>query len=67
MAEEGERSYCLLDFFASNAEQFHGGADRYLVIMDESHVTPPSGRDVRRRFLKEKEPGGPRLQTTVSV
>ena len=37
----GERSYCLLDFFASNAEQFHGGADRYLVIMDESHVTLP--------------------------
>ena len=35
----GERSYCLLDFFASNAEQFHGGSDRYLVIMDESHVT----------------------------
>ena len=37
----GERSYCLLDFFASNAEQFHGGSDRYLVIMDESHVTLP--------------------------
>ncbi|MGB1461686.1 MAG: excinuclease ABC subunit UvrB [Candidatus Thalassarchaeaceae archaeon] len=37
----GERSYCLLDFFASNAEQFHGGVDRYLVIMDESHVTLP--------------------------
>ncbi|MFL2951174.1 MAG: helicase-related protein [Candidatus Thalassarchaeaceae archaeon] len=37
----GERSYCLLDFFASNAEQFHGGSERYLVIMDESHVTLP--------------------------
>jgi excinuclease ABC subunit B len=37
----GERSYCLLDFFASNGEQFHGGSDRYLVIMDESHVTLP--------------------------
>ena len=37
----GERSYCLLDFFANNAEQFHGGSDRYLVIMDESHVTLP--------------------------
>ena len=37
----GDRSYCLLDFFASNAEQFHGGSDRYLVIMDESHVTLP--------------------------
>ena len=37
----GERSYCLLDFFESNAVQFHGGAGRYLVIMDESHVTLP--------------------------
>ena len=37
----GERAYCLLDFFASNAEQFHGGSQRYLVIMDESHVTLP--------------------------
>ena len=37
----GERSYCLLDFFANNAEQFHGGAERYLVVMDESHVTLP--------------------------
>ncbi len=37
----GERSYCLLDFYASNAEQFHQGAERYLVIMDESHVTLP--------------------------
>ena len=37
----GERSYCLLDFYASNAEQFHGGQGRYLVIMDESHVTLP--------------------------
>ena len=38
---KGERSFCLLDFFSSNAEQFHGGSDRYLVIMDESHVTLP--------------------------
>ena len=37
----GERSFCLLDFFSSNAEQFHGGSERYLVIMDESHVTLP--------------------------
>ena len=37
----GERAYCLLDFFSSNAEQFHGGQNRYLVIMDESHVTLP--------------------------
>ena len=37
----GERSFCLLDFFASNAEQFHGGSKNYLVIMDESHVTLP--------------------------
>lgn len=37
----GERSYCLLDFFSSNADQFHGGPDQYLVIMDESHVTLP--------------------------
>ena len=39
--ERGERSYCLLDFFSSNADQFHGGPERYLVIMDESHVTLP--------------------------
>ena len=39
--ESGERSYCLLDFFSSNADQFHGGSERYLVIMDESHVTLP--------------------------
>ncbi len=37
----GERAYCLLDFFSTNAEKFHGGADKYLVIMDESHVTLP--------------------------
>ncbi len=37
----GERSYCLLDFFAMCAEKYHGGADRYLVVMDESHVTLP--------------------------
>ena len=37
----GERSYCLLDFFSSNADQFHGGPEQYLVIMDESHVTLP--------------------------
>ncbi|MEE2629430.1 MAG: helicase-related protein [Candidatus Thermoplasmatota archaeon] len=37
----GERSFCLLDFYANNAEQFHGGPGRYLVIMDESHVTLP--------------------------
>ena len=37
----GQRAYCLLDFFAKNAEKFHGGAENYLVIMDESHVTLP--------------------------
>jgi len=36
-----ERSYCLLDFFASNAEKFQGNSEKYLVIMDESHVTLP--------------------------
>ena len=39
--QRGERSYCLLDFFAMCAEKHHGGPDRYLVIMDESHVTLP--------------------------
>ena len=39
--KRGERSYCLLDFFSKNAEQFRGGSERYLVIMDESHVTLP--------------------------
>ncbi len=38
---EGERPYCLLDFYRFCAENFHSGADKYLVIMDESHVTLP--------------------------
>jgi excinuclease ABC subunit B len=37
----GERPYCLLDFFAATAKQFHGAADKFLVIMDESHATLP--------------------------
>ena len=37
----GERSYCLLDFYSNNAELFHGDSDRFLVIMDKSHVTLP--------------------------
>jgi excinuclease ABC subunit B len=37
----GERPYCLLDFFAATAKQFHGVPDKFLVIMDESHVTLP--------------------------
>ncbi len=39
--QRGERSYCLLDFFAMCAEKYHGGPEKYLVIMDESHVTLP--------------------------
>ena len=39
--QRGERSYCLLDFFSMCAEKYHGGPDRYLVVMDESHVTLP--------------------------
>ena len=37
----GERPYCLLDFFSATAKQFHGDPDKFLVIMDESHVTLP--------------------------
>jgi excinuclease ABC subunit B len=37
----GERPYCMLDFFAACAKQFHGNKDKFLVIMDESHVTLP--------------------------
>ena len=37
----GERPYCLLDFFAAAAKQFHGDPEKFLVIMDESHVTLP--------------------------
>jgi excinuclease ABC subunit B len=37
----GVRPYCLLDFFAACAKQFHGDPRNYLVIMDESHVTLP--------------------------
>jgi len=39
--QPGERPYCLLDFYRFCAENFHGSGDRYLVIMDESHVTLP--------------------------
>ncbi len=39
--KKGERAYCLLDFFSTNARKFHGGKNNYLVIMDESHVTLP--------------------------
>ena len=39
--EKNERAYCLLDFFSTCAEQFHGDPEKYLVIMDESHVTLP--------------------------
>jgi len=39
--EPGQRPYCLLDFFAACANQFHGDPSKYLVIMDESHVSLP--------------------------
>jgi excinuclease ABC subunit B len=39
--DRGQRPYCLLDFFAACAKQFHGNPDKFLVIMDESHVTLP--------------------------
>ena len=39
--KHGERPYCLLDFFAASAKQFHGDKRKFLVIMDESHVTLP--------------------------
>ena len=37
----GERPYCLLDFFAACAQTFHGSKEKFLVVMDESHVTLP--------------------------
>ena len=37
----GKRPYCLLDFFSAAAKQFHGDPQKFLVIMDESHVTLP--------------------------
>ena len=37
----GERPYCLLDFFAACAQTFHGSKEKFLLIMDESHVTLP--------------------------
>jgi len=39
--DRGQRPYCLLDFFAACAKQFHGDPDKFLVIMDESHVSLP--------------------------
>ena len=37
----GMRPYCLLDFFAACAQTFHGSKEKFLVVMDESHVTLP--------------------------
>ena len=57
--EVGDRPYCLLDFFSTNAESFQGDKNRYLVIMDESHVTLPqvggmySGDLARKKNLVE--------------
>ena len=39
--KHGERPYCLLDFFSACAKTFHGSKEKFLVIMDESHVTLP--------------------------
>lgn len=39
--EPGQRPYCLLDFFSASANQFHGDPKKFLVIMDESHVSLP--------------------------
>ena len=39
--KRGQRPHCLLDFFAACAKQFHGDPSKFLVIMDESHVTLP--------------------------
>ncbi|MDP6333191.1 MAG: helicase-related protein [Candidatus Poseidoniaceae archaeon] len=39
--KRGQRPYCLLDFFAACAKQFHGNPEKFLVIMDESHVSLP--------------------------
>ena len=39
--EPGQRPYCLLDFFSACANQFHGDPGKFLVIMDESHVSLP--------------------------
>ena len=36
-----DRPYCLLDFLSACGKQFHGDKRKYLVIMDESHVTLP--------------------------
>ena len=37
----GERPYCLLDFMAACSKAFHKDPEKFLVIMDESHVTLP--------------------------
>ena len=55
----GERPYCLFDFMAACANTFHGNPEKYLVIMDESHVTLPqlggmhAGDRSRKRNLVE--------------
>ena len=53
--EEGERPYCLLDFFAACANQFHGDSDKFLVIMDESHVTLPQLKGMYAGDASRKE------------
>ncbi len=53
---EGERPACLLDYFPAE----------YLVVADESHVTPaPDRRDVQRRPRPEAHPGRIRLPAAV--
>ncbi len=39
--KKGDRPYCLFDFMAACSQSFHGDPEKYLVIMDESHVTLP--------------------------
>jgi len=39
--QRGQRPFCLLDFFSACAKQFHGDPKKFLVIMDESHVSLP--------------------------
>ena len=65
--EPGQRPYCLLDFFAACANQFHGDPQKYLVIMDESHVSLPQvGGMYHGDKSRKGEPHQPRVPLTNS-
>ena len=55
--QEGQKPYCLLDFFPKD----------YLMVIDESHVSPTNQRDVWRRPRTQDQPRRVRLPTSCRI